>query len=133
MGGSVAGVGGAAGAAGSAAGSGGNAAGNGGTGGDVGGGGGSSGSGGGAVTAKMCETASGDLPTFKRVAASDASVPGAVGVVGNPEEPDIIYVPQHFTGDVRVIQGGELQDEPLLHVDVRHHHSSSAEPDLQIN
>jgi hypothetical protein len=28
-------------------------------------------------------------------------------------------VPQHFTGDVRVVQGGKLQTDPLLHVDVR--------------
>jgi hypothetical protein len=81
--------------------------------------GGSGGSGGGGPEAKMCEKATGAVPTFKRVAASDKSIPGAVGVVGNPESPDVIYVPQHFTGDVRIVQNGKLLDEPLLHVDVR--------------
>ncbi len=117
-GGAAAGSGGSAvsGAAGSSSGgeSGGNAAGG------IAGMGGASGSGGGGpVAAKMCDKASGQLPTFKRVAASDKSIAGAVGVVGNPEVADVLYVPQHFTGDVRVIQGGKLQDEPLLHVDVR--------------
>lgn len=113
--------GGAAGAAGSSAGAGGNAAGSGGASSGAGGGGsgGSAGSGGAPPVAKMCESASGNLPTFKRVAASDKSIPGAVGVVGNPEHPDIIYVPEHFTGDVRVVQGGKLQDDELLHVNVR--------------
>jgi hypothetical protein len=80
---------------------------------------GSGGSGGAGPEAKMCEKATGAVPTFKRVAASDKSIPGAVGVVGNPESPDVIYVPQHFTGDVRVVQGGKLLDAPLLNVDVR--------------
>lgn len=80
---------------------------------------GSGGSGGGAPVAKMCEKATGNVPTFKRVAASDKSIAGAVGVVGNPDSPDVIYVPQHFTGDVRIVQGGKLLDAPLLHVDVR--------------
>lgn len=71
------------------------------------------------ATVKMCESATGALPTFKKVAASDQSVPGAAGVIGNPEAPDTIYVPQHFTGDVRVIQAGKLQKDPLLHVAVR--------------
>jgi hypothetical protein len=84
-----------------------------------GGSGGGAGGGGAPTEVKMCEQAVGSVPTFKRVAASDKAIAGAVGVVGNPENPDIIYVPQHFTGDVRVVQGGKLQDEPLLHVDVR--------------
>ncbi|HVY26862.1 MAG TPA: PQQ-dependent sugar dehydrogenase [Polyangiaceae bacterium] len=110
-GGSAAGAGGTSGGTG-----GGNAGGTGGSGGSAGGGGGS---GGGAPVAEMCKAATGDIPTFKKVAASDKSIPGAVGVVGNPESPDVIYVPQHFTGDVRIVQGGKLQDAPLLHVDVR--------------
>jgi hypothetical protein len=81
--------------------------------------GGSAGAGGAATEVEMCQQAAGSVPTFKRVAASDKAIPGAVGVVGNPENPDVIYVPQHFTGDVRVVQGGKLQDDPLLHVDVR--------------
>lgn len=107
----------AAGTGGAAAGSGGSAAGSGGS--SAGAGGSSGGSGGGGPSGAMCKTATGDVPTFKRVAASDKSIPGAVGVVGNPESPDVIYVPQHFTGDVRVVQGGKLLDAPLLHVDVR--------------
>ncbi len=104
------------------AGTGGTAAGTGGNpGGGAAGDAGSSGSGGsgGAPVAKMCEKATGDVPTFKRVPASDKSIAGAVGVVGNPESPDVIYVPQHFTGDVRIVQGGKLLNDPLLHVDVR--------------
>jgi hypothetical protein len=111
-----------AGTGGSAAGAGGSSGGTGGgntggTGGGAGGGGG--GSGGGAPVVEMCKAATGDVPTFKKVAASDKSIAGAVGVVGNPLSPDVIYVPQHFTGDVRIVQGGKLQDAPLLHVDVR--------------
>jgi hypothetical protein len=88
-------------------------------GGTGGGGAGGGGTGGTAPVATMCQTATGDVPTFKKVAASDKSIPGAVGVVGNPESPDVIYVPQHFTGDVRIVQGGKLADAPLLHVNVR--------------
>lgn len=90
----------------------------GGSGGASGGGGGAGGSGGGGTVGAMCDKATGDVPTFKRVAASDKPIPGAAGVVGNPESADVIYVPQHFTGDVRVVQGGKLLDAPLLHVDV---------------
>jgi hypothetical protein len=90
----------------------------GGSGGASGGAGGSAGSGGGGTVGAMCDKATGDVPTFKRVAASDKPIPGAAGVVGNPESPDVIYVPQHFTGDVRVVQGGKLLDGALLHVDV---------------
>jgi hypothetical protein len=42
-----------------------------------------------------------------------------VALVGNPEFPDIMYVPMHFSGDVRVINKGTLLPDPLLHVDVR--------------
>jgi glucose/arabinose dehydrogenase len=81
---------------------------------------GASGSGGGGPTApKMCEEATSALPSFKRVAAANETIAGAVGVVGNPEVADVLYVPQHFTGDVRVVQAGTVLDEPLLHVDVR--------------
>ncbi|HEX9298121.1 MAG TPA: PQQ-dependent sugar dehydrogenase [Polyangiaceae bacterium] len=68
----------------------------------------------------MCTPAAGAaLPTFKRVAASDAPIAGAVDVNGLPGDPTTIYVIQHFTGDVRVVQNGKLVAEPVAHVSVR--------------
>jgi hypothetical protein len=103
-----------AGTAGASAGSGGSS--------DGGSGGATAGSGGSAgmpMVAAMCQSASGAVPTFKKVAASDKSIPGAVGLLGNPEDASTLYVPQHFTGDVRILQNGKLLDAKLLHVDVR--------------
>jgi hypothetical protein len=67
----------------------------------------------------MCTQASGPVPTFVEVPAVDNPIGGAVEVIGNPEAPDVLYVPQHFVGDVRIVQGGKLLPMPLLHVNVR--------------
>lgn len=72
------------------------------------------------VPMPLCTSTGGvAMPTLKKVAISDKNVSGANQVIGVPGEPGLLYVLDHFGGNVWIIKDGLLQAEPLVKVNVR--------------